>query len=182
VTPIVVRVTPLPVSFLRLAVVLVLLVPAAVAVAAPGVEISPADSLEASVLTELNAVRAANELKPLRLNAKLTAAANQHSKEMLRAGYFGHESADGGAFWKRIKRFYTPVDRKWMVGENLLWQTPTVSAKQAVRAWLESPEHRDNLLKPEYRDVGLAAVRAISAPGVYGYRRVLVLTADFGSR
>jgi uncharacterized protein YkwD len=176
----VVRLTSLPVSFLRLVVVLAVLAPAAVA--APSVDISPANNLEAGILTDLNAVRTANGLKPLRLNAKLTAAANQHSREMLRAGYFGHESANGGVFWQRIRRFYTPVDRSWTVGENLLWQAPSVSAKQAVRAWLESPEHRDNLLKPEYRDVGLAAVRATSAPGVYGHRRVLVLTADFGSR
>ena len=40
--------------------------------------------------------------------AKLTAAADHHSLEMVHSGYFGHESANGGHFAQRIKNFYRP--------------------------------------------------------------------------
>ncbi len=175
---------PLPVrQVLRFAVILAALVPAA-AYGATTLDISPANSLEPTLLSELNLVRVENGLKPLRLNERLSAAANRHSTEMVEAGYFGHESVDGSVFWRRIMRFYRPGKsaRPWLVGENLLWQAPSVSAHAAVQEWLRSPEHRENLLRPAYRDVGIAAIRATAAPGVYRHRRVLVLTVDFGSR
>lgn len=136
------------------------------------------------MLDALNVARAENGLRSLRPNVRLAAAAEHHSVEMVRTGYFGHESSDGSVFWKRIKRFYRPraASQTWTVGENLLWQTQRVTAQAAVRAWLRSPGHRENLLKPSFRDVGIAAVRAAGAPGVYGYRRVVVLTVDFGAR
>lgn len=144
----------------------------------------PLDSLESAVLDELNLARAENGLRPLRPDVRLATAAEQHSMDMVESGYFGHESSDGSVFWKRIKRFYRPRTNPgtWTVGENLFWQTRTVSARAAVRAWLRSPGHRENLLEPSFRDVGIAAVRAARAPGVYGHRRVVVLTVDFGAR
>jgi uncharacterized protein YkwD len=51
-----------------------------------------------------------------------------------------------------------------------------------VTAWLASPGHRENLLGPKYREVGISAVRAAGAPGVYGGRRIVLLTVDFGAR
>jgi uncharacterized protein YkwD len=160
------------------------LAPAALAAGGSRPAVQPVDSLEASVLGEVNAARVANGLRPLRFNSRLTAAARQHSLEMVELGYFAHESSDGSVFWRRIERFYRPGfdPRKWSVGENLIWHTQQVSARAAVRAWLRSPEHRDNLLGRAFREVGIAAVRAAEAPGVYGNRRVMVLTVDFGRR
>ena len=169
---------------LPLVVTLVALAPASAFGSTAPRSVLPADSLEAALLAELNVVRAENGLRTLRLDTQLTAAAGQHSREMVKSGYFGHESADGSVFWKRIKRFYGPRVRPgtWAVGENLLWRESGVSARAAVRAWLRSPGHRENLLGPSFRDVGIAALRATAAPGVYGHRRVLVLTVDFGAR
>ena len=84
---------------------------------------------------------------------------------------------------KRIKGFYKPrsARRRWTVGENLIWRAERLSARAAVGAWLASPGHRENLLGP-FREVGISAVRALAAPGVYGHRRVVVLTVDFGAR
>jgi uncharacterized protein YkwD len=160
------------------------LVPAAaLGTSAPRV-VLPADSLESALLGALNGARAEYGLRALRPDARLAIAAEQHSVDMVESGYFGHKSSDGSVFWKRIKRFYRPrtTRRTWIVGENLLWQTRHVTAQAAVRAWLRSPGHRANLLQPSFRDVGIAAVRAAGAPGVYGHRRVVVLTVDFGAR
>jgi uncharacterized protein YkwD len=47
---------------------------------------------------------------------------------------------------------------------------------------MDSPPHRKNLLTPGWREVGLGAVRALGAPGVYRGLDVTILTADFGVR
>ena len=160
------------------------LVPAAALGTSTSRVVLPADSLELAVLDELNGARAEYGLRPLRPNVRLATAAEEHSVDMVESGYFAHESSDGSVFSNRIKRFYSPRTKPgaWSVGENLLWQTQSVSARTAVRAWLRSPGHRANLLRPSFRDVGIAAVRAVRAPGVFGHRRVVVLTVDFGVR
>ena len=145
--------------------------------------VTAADPLERSVLLEVNALRARHRLAPLRLSDRLTAAADAHSDAMARRGFFAHESADGSAFWKRVRRFYG--DRGfgyWSVGENLLWSSPNIDAAGALQMWLDSPPHRKNLLKPEWREIGLSALHVPSAPGVYNGLEVTIVTADFGIR
>jgi uncharacterized protein YkwD len=163
--------------------VLAIVLPAA-AVAADGPHVAPADRLESAVLDELNLVRLEHGLRQLRLSPSLTEAADHHSLAMVRAGYFAHESPDGSHFARRIKSFYKPgaVGRKWTVGENLIWRAERLTARAAVAAWLASPGHRENLLFRKFREVGISAVRAVGAPGVYGHLRVVVLTVDFGAR
>jgi uncharacterized protein YkwD len=135
-----------------------------------------------SLLRDVNALRAAHGLGPLRLDAWLTAAATQHSREMAADGYFAHASFDGQLFWQRIETWYRPGPRLWSVGENLLWSSPDVSARGAIRLWMASPEHRAILLGSTWRDVGFAAVHVGSAPGAFQGREVTIVTADFGVR
>jgi len=170
-------------KLLSIAAVVAVLV-TAVAAAADAPRVAPADRLESAVLDELNLVRLRYGLRPLRLSPNLTEAADNHSREMVTSGYFGHESSDGRPFAARIKGFYKPraVRRKWTVGENLIWKERRLTARAAVNAWLASPGHRENLLGPAFRDVGVSAVRAVGVSGVFGKRRVVVLTVDFGAR
>jgi uncharacterized protein YkwD len=120
---------------------------------------------------------------PLRLSSGLAAAARQHSTEMANRGYFGHSSANGSSFDRRIARFYPRGDRHyWTVGENLLWSSPDVGAAGVLSTWLNSPEHRKNILRRRWREIGLSAVHVASAPGAYGGREVTIVTANFGAR
>jgi uncharacterized protein YkwD len=145
--------------------------------------ISAVKALEAGVLLELNAVRVRHKLTPLRSSTSLSAAANVHSKAMAERGFFSHSSADGGSFWKRVEGYYGSAGYGyWSVGENLLWKSPEIDAGEAVRMWLDSPSHRKNLLGPQWREVGLAAVRVAAAPGTYEGLDVTIVTADFGVR
>jgi uncharacterized protein YkwD len=64
----------------------------------------------------------------------------------------------------------------------MVWASPQLSAAQAITLWLNSPPHRRNLLAPGWREVGLGAVRAVEAPGVFRGLDVTILTADFGVR
>ncbi len=57
-----------------------------------------------------------------------------------------------------------------------------MSARLALELWLASPPHRANLLSPRWREIGLGAVHAFVAAGVYEGRAVTILTADFGVR
>ena len=132
-------------------------------------------SLNARVLEPLDVERSAQDLAPLRPSPRLAAAARAHSSEMVTAGYFSHNSFDGSVFWKRIRRYFGPG----AVGENLLWAEPTVGARRAVAMWMASPEHRANILDPDWRVIGVSAAHAAAAPGYFGGRAVTVLTTDF---
>jgi uncharacterized protein YkwD len=140
-------------------------------------------SLEGSVVAAINVVRRQDGLRPLRLNRVLAVAARSHSVSMAEHGYFSHTSLDGAPFWARIKPVYPPLPgRNWSTGENMVWQSPELTAAQVVDLWLRSPAHRKNLLAPSWREVGVGAVRALAAPGVFDGLDVTVLTADFGTR
>jgi uncharacterized protein YkwD len=101
---------------------------------------------------------------------------------MGRFGFFAHESRDGSPFQERVRQFYGPKNGHWSVGENLLWATAGIAAKKAVELWMQSPGHRENILTPRWREIGLAAVSVAGAPGVFGGRDVVIVTTDFGVR
>jgi uncharacterized protein YkwD len=147
-----------------------------------GRSLTARNALEADVLVQINGLRRSRGLPPLRLSAALSRAADAHSAAMATRGFFAHESADGTSFWQRVARFYPRRNGSWAVGENLLWSSPDIDAASALRMWLNSPPHRKILLTARWREVGLSAVHAASAPGVYRGREVTVLTADFGVR
>jgi uncharacterized protein YkwD len=146
----------------------------------PSVSLS---SLELGVLADINALRTSHHLAALQLSPALTDAARSHSQEMETDGYFAHNSFDGTAFWKRIQRFYPSTSFGfWSVGENLLWSSPGVDAEGALTMWLNSPEHKRNMLDPSWREIGVSAVHEEAAPGVYDGLAVTIVTTDFGVR
>jgi uncharacterized protein YkwD len=94
---------------------------------------SAESALETAVLSRINRVRRGRGLRALRWNKRLAAAADFHSRDMGKKGYFEHESANGGAFWRRIERFYPSRGfSSWTVGENLLWASDTYGSAFAV--------------------------------------------------
>ena len=140
-------------------------------------------ALQSGVLSKLNQIRRSHGLVPVKLNRALSAAAAQHTVEMLAAGYFQHESVDGSAFWKRIQRFYPSAHyRSWSVGENLLWEGEPLDANAALALWMASPEHRANILTPGWREIGIAAIYKTNAPGVFAGYSPTVIATDFGAR
>jgi uncharacterized protein YkwD len=162
---------------------------AVVAVAAPAALSAPSASrfsvagLESGLLQQLNAIRADHGLSALRSNAKLAAAAGQHSREMADDGYFDHDSVDGTSFSTRIAHWYPVANhRSWWVGENLLWSSPGVDPSGAAAMWMRSAVHRANILNPRWREVGIGAVYSTSAGGVYTHLPVTIITTDFGVR
>ena len=159
------------------------------ALAAPAAHSSKAgnrvvlSSLESGVLLQLNKIRLQHGLQPVKISARLTASAAQHSREMGADGYFAHNSHDGTAFWKRIGRWYESKGYGfWSVGENLLWSSPQVDPVDALQLWMDSPEHRANILTARWREIGISAVHVAAAPGMFKGREVTIITTDFGVR
>lgn len=142
-----------------------------------------ASALDTGVLNGLNAIRVAHGLVPLRLDAGLSAAAEAHSLDMLRKGYFSDSSANGGPFWQRIAHYYPSGGfSHWSVGENTLWSAGGIDAHAELAAWMASPPHRANILFPGWRQVGIASASSSDAPGAFGGQAVTITTTDFGSR
>jgi len=140
-------------------------------------------ALDAQILTRLNATRAAHGLRPLVVSGQLENAAVTHSRDLLQAGVFQHDSPDGTSFAQRLKRFYSPVGySSWTAGENILYNTGDIDANGAIQAWLDSPPHRQNMLDPDWREVGIGSVHASTAGGTFGGGPAWVITMDFGVR
>jgi uncharacterized protein YkwD len=156
---------------------------AVIVLAMAGPAYAAPSTLDQSVLADINAFRVAHHLAPLRLSPALTTAARSHTLQMEADGYFAHTSVDGTAFWKRIAGFYPSTGyASWSVGENLLWSSPDVTAANALHMWVDSPEHLRNLLDPSWREIGVSAVHAADAPGVFHGLPVTIVTTDFGTR
>jgi uncharacterized protein YkwD len=140
-----------------------LLLPAAGASAAScaGSELTPTSGNEAqvrhAVLCLLNAERRSHGLKSLRENAKLRKAANGHSRNMVEQGFFDHVSPSGATMVDRVRKTgYMQPNRAWSLGENIAWGTGYLATpKSTVKAWMNSPGHRANILKGSFREIGI---------------------------
>ena len=141
------------------------------ALGAGSAEAGSLTSREASILGVVNSVRTTHGLVPLRSDAPLIRAARSHSDRLMRTDVFTH-----GAFAARISASGARGPR---FGENLAWATGSrASARAIVRAWLASPGHRANLLRPGFRRIGIGA-----RVGTFqGYGGATVVTADFAGR
>ena len=159
------------------------LVAASGVAAAPATEPTQLPTLEQNLRQEINAVRAEYGLRPLGPSHALTKAAESYTRTMLRKGFFDHNSPNGVTLAQRLKSRYSPAGyARWSVGENLLSASAKIGAKRAVELWLNSPSHRENLLSPTFKQMGIAAVHQQSAPGVFGGGEALVITLDLGAR
>ena len=127
------------------------------AVGVPGVSIT-SEQAESAALCLINQFRRAQNLPELVDNAQLHQAAVGKSQDMISRGYFEHTGPDGKEFTGWVKP-YTDACDQWVAGENLAWGTGSLgSPLGTVNAWLTSPDHRKNLLNPDFRESGLAAV------------------------
>jgi uncharacterized protein YkwD len=140
-------------------------------------------AIGASVAAEINRARAEHGLGRLRQVTPLRRAAAQHVYEMAVLGVFSHSSRNWPSLAARLAAFYPWRGfGTWIVGETLLWCQLPVTPDVVVQLWLNSPEHRRELLDPRFRDIGVDAVDLSGAGGVFGGSPVLLVAAEFGVR
>lgn len=125
----------------------------------------------ADLLENTNKKRQENGLVPLKLNEKLNHAAEGKAKNMFSLNYWAHVAPDGTTPWVFIK---DSGYEYLYAGENLA--RGFSSGADVVDAWMKSPSHRENLLSPNYRDIGFA----VDSGQLTGSETVLVVQM-FGS-
>jgi uncharacterized protein YkwD len=114
-------------------------------------EVNGRESFAEQLVDAMNRERAANGLRPLRFNQKLSLAAGDRITDMFAKHYFDHVSPDGiNPFTWVDKRGYDYVE----AGENLA--VGYRNAGWVVDGWMHSPAHRENILKADFDEVGVA--------------------------
>jgi uncharacterized protein YkwD len=136
-------------------------------------------ALVRATLCVLNNARARHNLRPLRLNRRLSTAARRHSRAMARHNFFSHSSPGGASFVDRIRSTgYLSGARSWSVGENIAYGSGSRSSARSIStAWMNSPPHRANILSSSFRQIGIGV--ALGTPGGHGGA---TYTTDFGRR
>lgn len=120
---------------------------------------------EAVMLRLINQERSLAGRPPLVADERLRQVARAHSDEMFRLGYFAHDSPTAGSPFDRMHRAGIQY---LAAGENLTY-APTVES--AHRGLMGSPEHRRNILAPEFKRVGIG----VQQSGLWGR----MFTQDF---
>lgn len=108
------------------------------------------------LLSSTNSQRKSLGLTPLTLNSKLSAAAARKAQDMFANNYWAHNSPTGKTPWDFVRGAgysYT------VAGENLAKNFSTSQA--VVDAWMASPTHRENIVKPGYKEMGFAIVNGV---------------------
>lgn len=107
------------------------------------------------VILQTNDLRLASGLGTLKENLILDLAASQKLQDMISGQYFAHTSPSGISPWHWIEvNKYNFLS----AGENLaigFW-----SAEDTVKAWGNSPSHRENLLNSNFKEIGVAVAPA----------------------
>lgn len=107
-----------------------------------------------------NQYRKANGLTALAIDLDLVEAAQQHSQTMATLDFFSHTGLDGSLPWDRaISAGY----ESRIVGENIAAGYTTPAA--VVDGWINSPDHRANILDPNYNEIGVGYYFLANDPG-----------------
>jgi uncharacterized YkwD family protein len=119
--------------------------------------VAPTSEFATQVVTLVNAERAKAGLSALKTtNATLTKMAYDKAKDMYDKGYFDHNSPTYGSPFDMMKQYGITFS---YAGENIAKGQPT--PQEVMTAWMNSPGHRDNILKPNYTTIGVAYYKGV---------------------
>jgi hypothetical protein len=129
-----------------------------------------AEITKSALLEYLNSERKARNLPILVENQKLDLSATLKAKDILEKDYFAHRSPDGISpwYWFRVSGY----DYQF-AGENLA--IGFLDSKEVHDAWMNSPSHRQNILNPNYQEIGIAVLK-----GEFNGNEVYVVVQHFG--
>jgi uncharacterized protein YkwD len=124
-----------------------------VMVAAPAeAAVANTSKMAGDVVFLTNKQRAAHGCKAVKADARLNQAAKFHSAWMAQTGTFSHVGRGGSAFDQRIRAAGYRTPRS----ENIAFGYQT--GADVVKAWMNSPGHRANILDCTAKTVGVAIV------------------------
>lgn len=126
---------------------------------------------ESLMLNSVNTERAKESLSALMWCPALARSATEHSKDMANQNYFEHEGLDGRQVSDRA---FDQGYKYQTVGENIAVGQRSVA--EVMVAWMNSPGHRANIMKPEYRHLGSGV-----AAGYFKEQQSIYWTQNFGA-
>ncbi|MFE6056895.1 CAP domain-containing protein [Kitasatospora sp. NPDC056446] len=101
------------------------------------------------MLNAVNAERGRVGAPALRLDDRLSAAAQRHANDMASHDLTQHDGTDGSSPWDRIR------DAGFTSRASAENVTPGNSVAEAMQMWMNSPHHRDNILGTAYNCIGI---------------------------
>jgi uncharacterized protein YkwD len=127
------------------------------------------------MLCMTNFARATAGFGRLNLSHQLGRAAEQKSIDIVGCGEFSHYACDRPfSFWDQRFGYLKGC---WKVAENIAWGVgDDATVRSIFTAWLESPEHHENILGP-YTEIGIG----LRDGRIEGYEGAAIWTEDFGS-
>lgn len=109
---------------------------------------------------DTNVQRSSNSEANLSLNATLNQVAQAKANDMVARDYWSHDTPDGQTPWS----FYTAAGYCYLeAGENLAYGFATSS--DVVTGWMNSPEHRANILNADFVEVGFGFANSSNYQG-----------------
>lgn len=119
---------------------------------------APASGISARIVQLVNSERSEVGCAPLVVNAKLTKAAQAHSKDMAAHQNMSHTGSDGSSPGDRIQG----AGYSWSTyGENVAYGYTTPESVMA--GWMASPGHKRNILDCSFKEIGVG----LAQPGSY---------------
>jgi uncharacterized protein YkwD len=106
--------------------------------------------MRSAIVCLVNQERRRFHLPSLHENAQLDRAAQAHTDDMVRRGYFSHDSPNGADPSQRITA--AGYDWSWS-GENIATGYPTPASVMA--GWMSDVGHCQNILRPQFHDIGV---------------------------
>jgi hypothetical protein len=118
-----------------------------------------------------NQNRVANGLPDLQVNPLLQAAAQDKANDEATKGYFAHTSPQGITPWY----WFQQAGYNYLyAGENLA--VNFTDSQNVTNAWMNSPEHRANILSTQFTQIGIA-----TAQGTYNGQPAIFVAEEFGT-
>jgi len=114
------------------------------------------NDIEKRAFEQTNLVRVKNGLAPLVWDSEVCRMARIHSESMSRQGYFSHVTPEGLRLRERAR--LVGIIRYGVLAENIAYnQGYADPGAFAVERWMQSEQHRANILSPEFRAMAIGS-------------------------
>ena len=138
----------------------------------------------AAILCVVNEHRDAAGRAPLAASPHLDRSARAHSADMVERGYLAHEGDGRPPLHARVRAAgYFDGAATALFSENIgVAPLGGATARGLVDAWMQSDDHRANIVHPMFRDLGVGTALAQPDAAFYPEHPSIVVTTDFGQR
>lgn len=134
-------------------------------------QLTPLDTSSLYALyVQTNSTRLGVGLSSLQVSSGLINAARVRCEDMVENHYYSHTTTNGSPWYLTVQEFVTYKN----AGENLAAYYSTFNSVNVFADWMNSPEHRDNILFASYTNIGLA-----SCEGVYQNKPTVFVVEEF---